>query len=128
MAIRLSQIDLSDEVAVHEHEGDDFGVRGGATTPLLPKSLLMVVHMASDDINRLGDSIELPLRSLRRISRPKVELLSHTFWGFVAQNFLLLHGQCLVKDLDLPGLGVFRLALPRANKQSNKISADIPWR
>ena len=108
MTICLSQIDLGDEVAVHELEGNDFGVPGGGTTPLLPKSLLMVVHMASNDINRLGDSIELPLRSLCHISRPKVELLSHTFGGFVAQNFLLLHGQCLVKDLDLPGLGVFR--------------------
>ena len=103
MTICLGQIDLGDEVAVHELKGNDFGVRR-CTTPLLPKFLLTVVHMLSDDINRLSNSIELPLRSLRHISRPKVELLSHTFWGFVAQNFLLLHGQCLVKDLDLPGL------------------------
>ena len=81
-------------------------------TTLLPKFLLMVVHMASDDVNRLGNSIELPLPSLLHISRPNVEPLSHWFEGLATQNSLLLHGQCLVKDLDLPGLGVFRLALP----------------
>ena len=76
MTICLGQIDLGDEVAVHELEGNDFGVRR-CMTPLLLKFLLIVMHMSSDDVNRLGNSIELPLPSLHHISRPNVEPLSN---------------------------------------------------
>ncbi len=111
LADGFSQIDLGEEEAVHEYKSDDLGVDRN-TFLLCQKHLLVVVHMARDDVNRLGNCIECPLPSLLHHLRPNVKPLLHCLGVCVAQNIHIIHGQRLVEHLDLPSLRIGLLALP----------------
>jgi hypothetical protein len=73
-------VDSEDEEAVHEYKCNDLGV-GGNTFPLCQKLLLVVVHMASNNVNVLGNCIKCPLPLLLHSLRPNVKHLLNCLGG-----------------------------------------------
>jgi hypothetical protein len=81
-------------------------------SPFCQKLLLVVMHMASNDVNGLRNCIKCPIPLLLHSLRTNVKPPLHCSRGGIAQNILLHHGQCLIETLDLSGLWIGLLALP----------------